>query len=256
MAWHHQGSRHARGYGSAWVRLREIALRRDSYLCQPCLAKGRPTPATEVDHIVPKAKGGTDDLENTQSICKACHAAKTAQETAEAQQALRDEGKIRIGADGWPIEPERFGYTIPHGMRPAACRVNVIFGPPGSGKTTHVHAHAARKDRVIDLEEINVRLGGKPWDSDPQIIRQSLRWRDMAIRALADAPPGFVAWLIVTGETPDERRAWLRALGPNASATVMDTPPDECIRRIRADERRAHASEAMVAAVERWTPDP
>jgi 5-methylcytosine-specific restriction protein A len=105
MAWQHQGSRHERGYGAAWVRLRQIALDRDSHLCQPCLATGRPTPATQVDHIKPKAQGGTDDLENLQAVCGPCHHAKTQAEAAEAQ-GRRYRPRPRIGADGWPVEDE------------------------------------------------------------------------------------------------------------------------------------------------------
>jgi 5-methylcytosine-specific restriction protein A len=58
------------------------------------------TPAHAVDHITPKAKGGTDDLHNLQAICRACHLDKT----------LRDNGrrvKRRIGVDGWPIQGTR-----------------------------------------------------------------------------------------------------------------------------------------------------
>jgi hypothetical protein len=36
----------------------------------------------EVDHIINKARGGTDDAANLQTICRACHAAKTAAESA------------------------------------------------------------------------------------------------------------------------------------------------------------------------------
>lgn len=90
-----KGSRHSRGYGASWDRIRLQALKRDHYLCQPCLRAGRFTEAKAVDHIKPKAKGGTDDLTNLQSICNPCHSDKTAQ----------DEGWRRmpsIGVDGWP----------------------------------------------------------------------------------------------------------------------------------------------------------
>ena len=95
MAWEHSKSRHARGYGSAWERIRASVLRRDSHLCQPCLAKGRPTPATQVDHITPKAKGGTDDRDNLQAICDECHDAKTAADSGRRAKRI-------IGQDGWP----------------------------------------------------------------------------------------------------------------------------------------------------------
>ena len=38
-----------------------------------------------MDHITPKAKGGSDDEGNLQSLCKPCHEAKTTAEAAEAQ---------------------------------------------------------------------------------------------------------------------------------------------------------------------------
>jgi 5-methylcytosine-specific restriction protein A len=57
-----------------------VVLRRDSWLCRPCQQAGRITQATEVDHVVPKALGGTDAESNLQSICRRCHASKSARE--------------------------------------------------------------------------------------------------------------------------------------------------------------------------------
>lgn len=76
-----RGSRHQRGYGADWQRLRAEVLLRDKGLCQPCLEAGRVTAAREVDHIKAKARGGTDELINLQAICPACHAKKTARES-------------------------------------------------------------------------------------------------------------------------------------------------------------------------------
>ena len=74
------GSTTERGYGHAWRKLREFILKRDNYLCLVCAEQGRLTEATEVDHKLNKAKGGTDDHDNLQSICSACHKEKTAKE--------------------------------------------------------------------------------------------------------------------------------------------------------------------------------
>jgi 5-methylcytosine-specific restriction protein A len=78
--WQHTSklSRHKRGYGTAWVKLRENIMRRDRRLCRFCLAAGRYVVATEVDHITPKAKGGTDESGNLQALCSPCHKSKTA----------------------------------------------------------------------------------------------------------------------------------------------------------------------------------
>lgn len=95
MAWH-RTSRHERGYGTAWDKARQATLKRDRHLCQVCEAAGRVTVATEVDHITPKAEGGTDDMSNLAAICSNCHKAKTARENGRDWRVT--------GVDGWPLE--------------------------------------------------------------------------------------------------------------------------------------------------------
>lgn len=93
-----RGNRHERGYGTFWYKLRDAIMVRDQYMCQPCLANDRLTPATEVDHIVPKSKEGTDNPDNLQAICQTCHIEKT----------LREQGKNPkqpTNVDGTPNDP-------------------------------------------------------------------------------------------------------------------------------------------------------
>lgn len=57
---HQRGlSRHQRGYGTKWDAIRARILKRDNHLCQNCLRDGRAVEARTVDHIIPKAHGGT-----------------------------------------------------------------------------------------------------------------------------------------------------------------------------------------------------
>ena len=63
-----------RGYGVRWRQLR-LAFLREHPICAVC---GRP--ATDVDHVVPKAEGGDDTEENLQPLCRTCHRKKTAWE--------------------------------------------------------------------------------------------------------------------------------------------------------------------------------
>ena len=83
-AWQHQTtSSTARGYGAAWQRLRLIVLARDNGLCQcpECKASGRIRQASEVDHIVSKARAASlgwsqaqvDSLDNLRSVHTECH---------------------------------------------------------------------------------------------------------------------------------------------------------------------------------------
>lgn len=60
--------------------IRERVLKRDKGLCQLCLRGGVVREAKTVDHIIPKAHGGTDADSNLQSLCWPCHKAKTARE--------------------------------------------------------------------------------------------------------------------------------------------------------------------------------
>jgi 5-methylcytosine-specific restriction protein A len=66
-------------------------------LCVMCEAKGRPEPATQVDHIIALVNGGTESDDNRQGLCDACHRDKTASDLGHRR-------KPQIGADGWPRE--------------------------------------------------------------------------------------------------------------------------------------------------------
>ncbi len=93
-------SRHKRGYGSSWDKLRLLVLQRDNGLCQcqTCKNNQRIKQATEVDHIIPKANGGTDEVSNLQAINKECHKIKTAREQGRSLSP-----KVTIGLDGFPM---------------------------------------------------------------------------------------------------------------------------------------------------------
>lgn len=78
--WYAGGRSDKRGYGGEWRKLREEVLDRDQGLCQECKRQGRIMPGTDVDHIVPKAQGGSDSLSNLQVLCRECHRLKTKRE--------------------------------------------------------------------------------------------------------------------------------------------------------------------------------
>ena len=68
----------SRGWG--WSRVRAQVLAEEP-LCRTCGA-----PAFCVDHIVNRARGGTDARENLQGLCTSCSDAKTQWEAAEGQR--------------------------------------------------------------------------------------------------------------------------------------------------------------------------
>ena len=66
----------------AWKHVRDLAGKRDHYLCQDCLKAGRVTPAEIVHHIVELTPDNINDpdvalsLDNLVSVCRECHAVR------------------------------------------------------------------------------------------------------------------------------------------------------------------------------------
>lgn len=87
---HHTAKTTERGLGWEWQKFRLRILKRDCYLCQPCKREGRTTAAREVDHVIPRSKGGQMVDSNAEAICTECHEAKTAADEGYAQRVRFD----------------------------------------------------------------------------------------------------------------------------------------------------------------------
>lgn len=68
-----RGSREARGYGPTWRRLAKDVIRRNP----ACIDCGSVEDLT-VDHVIPKARGGSDALDNLVTRCRTHNSAKGA----------------------------------------------------------------------------------------------------------------------------------------------------------------------------------
>lgn len=64
-------------------KIRFEVFKRDSFTCQYCGAKA-PDVLLEIDHIQPVSKGGTDDLLNLVTACKACNSGKGDRQLAQS----------------------------------------------------------------------------------------------------------------------------------------------------------------------------
>jgi len=76
--------------GRRWVDMRHVVLVEEP-VCRICGRK----PSSQVDHIIPLCKGGTDSRDNLQGICFDCHEIKTAND-------LGVRPARKIGIDGYP----------------------------------------------------------------------------------------------------------------------------------------------------------
>ncbi len=58
------------------LEVRKYVFQRDKYQCQSC---GKTTIETNltIDHIIPLARGGQNDISNLQTLCRICNQTKT-----------------------------------------------------------------------------------------------------------------------------------------------------------------------------------
>lgn len=61
----------AQGYDYKWRKIRDAFLKANPF----CFICGNL--ASQVDHIIPLSRGGTNHLDNLQSLCVSCHSKKT-----------------------------------------------------------------------------------------------------------------------------------------------------------------------------------
>lgn len=215
---HQRGSASARGYDRRWQQLRLMILR-NSPLCVDCLAEGRTTLATEVDHITPKRDGGADAEENLQPLCKPHHSRKTMRE-------IKRRGKV----------------TVP---------VTIVTGPPGSGKTTYVTERAQWGDLIVDVDALYAALSGLAWYEKPEaLLPFVIEARDAILDRLHESSDLRQAWIV----TSEARQAELERMKSryNATVLVLEIPPAECLRRIANDPRRSSTAEQWRPLVDRW----
>jgi 5-methylcytosine-specific restriction endonuclease McrA len=109
--------------------LRYEVLKRARFRCELCGISAE-VKALEVDHIVPRSKGGSDDLSNLQALCYSCNAMKRDRDDTDFRKVvesyrLREAGCVfcEVGAERVLLESQlafavadRFPVTVGHAL--------------------------------------------------------------------------------------------------------------------------------------------
>jgi 5-methylcytosine-specific restriction protein A len=84
----------SRGYGKDWSIIRGRVLVEEP-LCRYCLAEGKATPSTTVDHMRPKSDGGSNARTNLCGCCDRHQKIKASREGIEARREAESHIKVR-----------------------------------------------------------------------------------------------------------------------------------------------------------------
>ena len=168
-------SAYRRGYNKRWQAASKGWLRHHP-LCVYCEAEGRTTEAQCVDHIVSHRgdQGLFWDRGNWQSLCNACHGAKTVCENG--------------------LKPQWQG-----GSTGFACQVTVVSGKPASGKSTYVRQHAQQGDVIWDWDAVLQAITiAQPHERIAAIVPFVAAMRDALLLRLKRPNEVKAAWIIVS----------------------------------------------------------
>lgn len=218
---------------AAWKKLSAAVRKRDGYRCQRRGCGAGKGVRLVVHHLDPVAEGHPVlcPMHRLVTVCLPCHNAIEAAARTPRQQLAQARRSPRI--------------------RPSRIPVTIVCGAPGSGKSTYVREHAGPRDLVIDLDAIKAKVSGALMFHVPdEFVGAALDERNRLLASLAEDTEHERAFFIVCAPEPSEREEWARKLG--GEVVVMDTPLDECIRRIEADTHRPDAQTRIGVARNWW----
>ena len=169
---------------------------------------------------------------NLEALCMDCHA-------REHQRTHAPRNGIAFDENGNVIK---------------APNVFLVCGSPGSGKSTYVRENKKANDLVIDLDYICAALMGEPdniYLNHEPVLSVALEIRGLLYKIVASRKGIWErAFVITSVSNPMEQKAIAMEL--NAEIVVIDTPLEDCIRRINNDERRANSVAFFEKLAKRW----
>lgn len=209
-----------------WRKTREAYLSNVNYICEDC--GGAACIVHHIRHISPANVNDPEitlNWDNLKAVCEKCHT----EEHAQDQKAFKGEAARLNG-----IAFDEEGNAI------ASPNVFLVCGSPGSGKTTYVKEHKGPRDLVMDLDYICAALmceaGDIRIDRSP-VLSVALEVRGLLYQVIQQRRGKWERAFVITGAADAlEMKALANEL--NAELVLLETPLEECIRRIKGDPQR------------------
>jgi len=215
-----------------WKRARELYIKSQHYICEDCGGI-----ACVVHHIITITPANINDPEitlgasNLKAVCKDCHADAHAGRTKLSGISFDENGNVIKQAN-----------------------VYLVCGSPASGKSTYVAANKTNNDLIVDLDYICAALMGEPdnmyLDNEP-ILSVALEVRTLLYNIIkARRGKWRKAFVITSIANVTEQKVIANEL--NAEIILIDTPLEECLKRLRNDQRRVKRVGLFEGLIHKW----
>ncbi len=142
----------------------------------------------------------------------------------------------------------RFGGRIKNFQR----KVYYIYGSPCAGKSTFVKENMQRGDLVLDIDRLWIALSGLEKYEKPNELKSIVFNARQSILDSIKMRAGSwqTAWVIEGGARIGDRMRRVEALG--AEPILIDTPKEECLKRLYSDESRQFVLEEWKGYINKW----
>ena len=217
--------------GKAWKACRNAYFAYRNGICERCGAPGE-----EVHHKVyltpqnihdPSVVFGWDNLE---LLCRDCHMLEHEKKKnlRRRKPMLEKDVKIRFDENGNPV---------PVG------RVVIVWGAPGSGKSTYIRENMRHMDVVVDLDRILFCFTGLVNQADdPKAITDYLPFaldvREFVYKITRERRHGIGTTYIAAGLPKRQDRALMQEQFPHAVFVHMDADMQTAMEHALADPER------------------
>ena len=140
-------------------------------------------------------------------------------------------------------------------VKPYQRKVYYVYGAPLSGKSTFVKENMQRGDLILDIDRLWQALSGqadyiKPNELKPIVFQV----RNTIIDSIKTRQGMWqTAWVIEGGALIGDRKRRIETLG--AEEIFIDTPKEECLKRLYEDEQRQPVINEWKSYIDKWFND-
>ena len=164
-------------------------FKRDGFKCVYC-GKTPPMIILEVDHINPKSKGGSDDIDNLVTACFDCNRGKAANELSDVPQTIAEKTKVLEEKESQMVEYNKVLNKVEKRLRKECLMVSDRYGEYFDGfylKDSFLRSSVRRFIKALGVNDVlnamDVACAKIGWDDQKSInYFCGICWRKMGER--------------------------------------------------------------------------